>query len=67
MNGGGHIVLSRQRGGMWVPIAKEVRRNVSKANGVIKGEGKNSGGKIVLSRERGREVSTLIGRNWWGI
>jgi hypothetical protein len=32
---------------MWVLIAKEVRRNVSKANGVIKGEGKNSGGKIL--------------------
>ncbi len=39
---------------------------VSKANGVIKG-GKNSGGKIVLSRERGREVSILIGRDWWVI
>jgi hypothetical protein len=48
---------------MWVLIAKEVRRNVSKANGVIKGEGKNSGGNIVLSRE----VSILIGRNWWVI
>jgi hypothetical protein len=47
LNGGRYIVLSRQRGGMWVLIAKEVRRNVSKANGVIKGEGKNSGGKIL--------------------
>ncbi len=67
MNGGGHIVLSREIGRMWVLIGKEVRRNVSEANGVIKGERKNSDEKIVLLRERGREVSTLIGRNWWVI
>ncbi len=48
-------------------IAKEVRRNVGKADDAIKRDRKNSGGKIVLSRERGREVSKLSGRNWWVI
>ncbi len=48
--------MSRQRGGMWVLIAKEVRRNVGKAVDAIKGERKNSGSSLVKrKRKRGRE------------